>query len=174
MAKQLAASLPAIQIRSDVERKRMLGSEVAGRVSPDQDRNGLYTMEATRRTYLRLNELAETVLTAGYPVIMDAAFLRQADRTEVMAMANRCSVPCLIVSCHAPESVLRQRVVQRRKQGLDASDADANVLTAQLDRAEPLTLAEREVTVEFDTTSDQCSELLQTLLTRLGTTLTPG
>jgi len=80
-----------------------------------------------------------------------------------MAMANRCSVPCLIVSCHALESVLRQRVVQRQKQGLDASDADANVLTAQLDRAEPLTLAEREVTVEFDTTSDQCSELLQTL-----------
>lgn len=174
LAKQLAASLPAIQIRSDVERKRMLGSEVAGRDSPDQDRNRLYTMEATRRTYLRLNELAETVLTAGYPVIMDAAFLRQVDRTEVMAMANRCSVPCLIVSCHAPESVLRQRVVQRQKQGLDASDADANVLTAQLDGAEPLTLAEREVTVEFDTTSDQCSELLQTLLTRLGMTLTPA
>ncbi len=42
-----------------------------------------------------------------------------------------------------------------------------------LERAEPLTPAELAAKNEFDTTSDHCAEVVQTLLTRLEKTLTP-
>ena len=69
----------AVRLRSDVERKRLFG---VGELE-DLRAKGLnpYGAEATSRTYARLFEVARIALEAGYPVILDAAFLSRAERS---------------------------------------------------------------------------------------------
>jgi len=128
----------AIRIRSDVERKRLHGLERLA----DSQRSGvaIYTAEATTRTYGRLCELAGTLLAAGLTVVLDAAFLRRAERVQAHAVAERAGVPFAILACEAPLPVLRERIRARRG---DASEADVAVLERLAVTAEPLQEDER-------------------------------
>lgn len=129
----------AIRIRSDVERKRLFGLEML-----DNSRAkgvDLYTADATQRTYERLFELARVGLQAGYPVVLDAAFLRRDERDAARDLARELKVPFSILACEAPPQVLRSRLAARRD---DASEADAAVLERLQASAEPLGTDERE------------------------------
>ena len=130
----LVERLGAIRLRSDVERKRLFGmrAEEDGRASPGA---GIYSAEASERTYERLVQLAGTVLEAGYPVIIDAVCQHRSQRERFMQLARRHAVPCLIVEFVAGPQELRRRIVSREK---GASDADLAVLEHQLDSWEPL------------------------------------
>lgn len=113
----------AIRLRSDVERKRLFG---LGMLENSRARGlDLYGADTTARTYAQLFGLARTVLQAGYPVILDAAFLHRAEREEAHALARAMRVPFSIVHCEAPLPVLRQRLLARRA---DASEATLAVL----------------------------------------------
>ncbi len=149
VAGQLLAAAGAIRIRSDVERKRLFGLTALQR-SADQPLN-IYTPEATRRTFDRLAECARTALQAGYPVIVDAAFLRRAERQAFRALAARLQVPFAILACRAGEAQLRRRVVARGARGGDASEANLDVLERQLAFHEPLDASERAVALEVAT-----------------------
>jgi predicted kinase len=139
----------AIRIRSDVERKRLFGLAALQR-SAAQNLD-IYTPEATRRTFDRLWNCARTTLQAGYPVIVDAAFLRRDERSAFRALATELQVPFSILHCHAAESLLRQRVALRETTGADASEANLIVLERQLTLQEPLDDAERLAALEVDT-----------------------
>ncbi len=113
----------AIRLRSDVERKRLFG---LGMLDDSRSRGlDLYGRDATARTYAHLLDTARLVLRAGYPVILDAAFLRRDERGQAQALARELAVPFFIVDCEAPMEVLRQRLLARRG---DASEADVSVL----------------------------------------------
>ena len=141
VAGRLLAAAGAIRIRSDVERKRLFGLGALGHSS--DRRAEIYSPEATRRTFERLLECARMALQAGYPVIVDAAFLRRAERQAFRALAARLQVPFAILDCRAGEAVLRHRVVARAAQGGDASEADLGVLERQFVFQEPLDASER-------------------------------
>lgn len=149
VAGQLLAAAGAIRIRSDVERKRLFGLSALQR-SADQALD-IYTPEATRRTFDRLAECARSALQAGYPVIVDAAFLRRAERQTFRALAARLRVPFAILDCRAGEAQLRRRVVARGAGGSDASEANLGVLEHQLAFDEPLDAGERAVALEVAT-----------------------
>jgi uncharacterized protein len=123
----------AIRLRSDVERKRLFGL----RMQQDSRALGLdlYNAEATERTYARLLQTARMALAAGWPVILDAAFLRRSERAAAQDLARELGVPFSIVDCDAPPAVLRQRLRARRG---DASEADVAVLERLRSSAEPL------------------------------------
>lgn len=123
----------AIRIRSDVERKRLHGLQALD----DSRARGvaLYTPDVTARTYLRLLQLAEGALRAGFPVVLDAAFLRHDERQAARDLAARLGLPCAIVACEAPLAVLKERLQARRG---DASEADVAVLERLRTAAEPL------------------------------------
>jgi len=125
----LARQLGGVRLRSDVERKRLLGLAPTARVDPAA---GLYTAEATWRTYTRLRVLAEGALQAGVSVVIDAASLHRPERDAVRALAQRLGVPFKLLWCDAPAAVLRQRLAERQADGRDASDATAEVLARQL------------------------------------------
>jgi len=133
----------AIRIRSDVERKRLFG---LGMLDDSRARGlDLYTAEATRRTYALLEAKARALLAAGWPVILDAAFLRRDERAAARALAGELQVPFAILDCQAPPDVLRERLLARRG---DASEADVAVLERLAAVAEPLTNEERSLLCE--------------------------
>jgi uncharacterized protein len=156
VARKLAAELGAVQIRSDVERKRLLGGWPSANsgVAVSFD---LYSQDATRRTYERLRTLVREIVGSGCSAIVDAAFLRRADRDDFASVAGELGVSFVIVACSAPDSVLRERVLQRHSIGQDPSDADVPVLEKQLATYEPIEPAELLFTVRIDSMSD-CTE----------------
>ncbi len=127
-------SASTIRIRSDVERKRLFG------LAPDADSGGaIYTPQATARTYARLADLARQALADGWSVIVDAAFLKRAERAAFRALAGERGMPMRILACEAPMPELRQRLDARAS---DASEATVAVLEQQLAWQEPLDAAE--------------------------------
>lgn len=136
----------ALRIRSDVERKRLFGLET---LESSRSRVGdIYSPEATRQTYAHLHELARGMLLAGFPVIVDAAFLNQDEREAFRQLAQNMSVPFAIASLHAGDSTLRERIRQRRN---DASEADVAVLDMLQAKQQPLSSGELACTVRFTT-----------------------
>jgi len=131
----------AIAIRSDVERKRLHGLQPDARTGSETGR-GLYAAEISRATYDRLATLARTIVAAGYTVVVDATFLKRAQRDLIRAVANELNVPFVIADCSAPAPVLRERVARRLEHGGDASEATLDVLAQQLASEEPLGLDE--------------------------------
>jgi len=126
----LLEHLGAVRVRSDVERKRLAGLTSGARRAAAFGA-GLYSPAMTKRTYERLHEVAATVLDAGYPVIVDAAMLRRAERDALRRLAQRLGVRCECVWCEAPPATLRSRIARRQAQGADASDATIAILDRQ-------------------------------------------
>lgn len=134
---RLLARCGAIRWRSDVERKRLHGLASTDR-SPSPPGQGLYTDTATAQVYAQLERLAREGLQAGWPLIIDASFAQAAARRRMRALAQSLKVPFAILCCEAPDDELRRRLQLRRRQGTDASDADAAVLTHARGSREPL------------------------------------
>ena len=149
VAAQLLAAAGAVRLRSDVERKRLHGLALLD----DSTAHGLniYTPEATARTFAHLAGLARTALLAGYPVIVDAAFLRRAEREIFRDLAWTLDVPFTILHCHTSMDQLQQRVTRRRVLGTDPSEADLPVLARQQVTAEPLAPDEAALAIDVDT-----------------------
>ncbi|MEO5695741.1 MAG: AAA family ATPase, partial [Burkholderiaceae bacterium] len=143
VSQRLLESVGAIRVRSDVERKRLFGLD-ALQSSRAAVPEGIYDADATTRTYARLLEVARVTLAAGWPVLVDAAFLRRAERARFAALADARAVPFTIVDCQAEPALLRRRLAQRAAAGNDASEADGSVLDFLTERAEPLDAQERE------------------------------
>ncbi|MGM0593442.1 MAG: AAA family ATPase [Pseudomonadota bacterium] len=142
----LLEHLGAIRLRSDVERKRLYGlrPEEDGHAAPGE---GIYSREASDRTYARLTELARVVLDAGYPVIVDAVCQHSEQRAPFITLARERGVKWLLLEFQAPAAVLAQRLAARKG---DASDADEAVLQRQLANWPPLSEAERQATLYVD------------------------
>jgi hypothetical protein len=151
LAELLLTSLPATRLRSDVERKRLAGLGPSHRVG-DKPGEGLYTFHNSERTYQMLAERAEGLLRAGWPVIVDAAFLEQKQRAAFLHLGRRLNLPCLIVEMQTPLAELRRRVQARACEAKDASDAGLPVLEYLLPRYAPLTGAEQKCSLVVDGT----------------------
>ena len=148
-ASQLLQSDPqaaTLRLRSDVERKRLFGLAGAAR-SGSAFNAGIYTPEARLRTYARLRTLAALLLRAGWSVIVDAAFLKRAERAEFRALAEKAGAAFAILAPQATPAQLRERIQTRSALGRDASEATLEVLTQQLQTLEPLTADEAEFVV---------------------------
>jgi uncharacterized protein len=137
-----------VRLRSDVERKRLFG--LAALDGSRGRAPGMYDAEATRRTYDRLHALADLALGAGWPVVVDAAFLRRGERSAFEALARSRAVPFAIVDCQAPLATLHERVQARQAGGADPSEADAAVLDRLRAVAEPLDRHERAQLIVVD------------------------
>lgn len=149
LAGALLEAAGAVRLRSDVERKRLFGLhplQPSGVLAQD-----LYTPEATRRTSERLRELARQALQAGYPVIVDAAFLQRAQRDSFRRLAKELQLPFTVLHCEAGEDTLRRRVAARHAAGNDASEATLDVLERQLQQHEPPAADEQDCTLAVDT-----------------------
>jgi aminoglycoside phosphotransferase family enzyme/predicted kinase len=147
LAARLVPALPAIRVRSDVERRRLAGlSPLAPSGSPPDGR--LYARGATLRTYERLRTIAGTLVDAGYDVIVDATHLDGERRGALDALAAGHRTTLAWLECTAPEAVLRRRVSARTG---DPSEATVTILERQFASRMPLTPAESARAVRIDT-----------------------
>ncbi len=146
----LIPGMPAIRIRSDVERKRLAGLSERQR-SDSPIGGGIYAEELSTQTYATLAHHAETGLRAGLNVIVDAAFLVRQQRQQFADIAERAEADFVILECAADPATLRNRIVARQAANVSVSEADLCVLEYQLKTSEELDEAERRRTVTIDT-----------------------
>ena len=133
VAMRLVEAFGAIRLRSDVERKRLF---------PAAGEAELYSGAATLTTYSHLHQHAAAILLAGFPAVLDATYLKQAQRQAAHAVAEQTGVAFLILDCHAPEAVIAAWLAERQAEGHDPSDATLEVIRAQEAGREPLNDAE--------------------------------
>jgi aminoglycoside phosphotransferase family enzyme/predicted kinase len=149
LSQALLEALGAVRVRSDVERKRLHGLEPRERDRRGIDR-GLYASATTDATYRRLAALTREIAAAGFVAIVDAAFLKRAQRDLFRDLAGELGVAFTIVDFAASEATLRERVVRRAAADSDASDADLTVLEHQLRTHEPLAPDEEPWVARYD------------------------
>ncbi len=122
-------------VSSDLTRKGMAG------VEPTRDcaapyGEGIYTEDATGRTYQALMGRTEEELAAGRSVALDASFIDPARRAEAFALARRLGARPLLLYLEAPEALLRERL-EKRVRKASVSDGRAGILPAQMGRFVP-------------------------------------
>lgn len=148
LSEQLVPRLPAIRIRSDLERKRLAGIDpFASARAPDD----IYTLEFNDRTYAHLLTCARECLRARLNVIVDAAFLKEKERHDFANLAISEGAVFRIVSCGADPDTLARRIAARQSARNDPSDADEGVMRRQLETMETCTNDERPYLIEIDT-----------------------
>lgn len=142
----LLESIKAIRIRSDVERKRLLGNLPKDkRISIEE---GIYSQDSTHKTYQILYDLAKNTLASGYSVIVDATFISLEKRLLFKKLSDIMRVPFVILEFTASSETLRKRIALRHN---DASDADSTVLDSQLTQWQALEEYEQAYTISIDT-----------------------
>jgi hypothetical protein len=137
----LVDQLGLIQIRADVERKRLTATLTG---------QSLYSPAMTGHTYNRLADLATRILQTGHSVIVDATFLDAALRQHFRTLAQTSGAAFLILHLTATQEQLERNILHRQKLGNDPSDADIAVLHKQLAAYKPLQDDEPYVTVQPD------------------------
>jgi aminoglycoside phosphotransferase family enzyme/predicted kinase len=117
----------AVVLRSDVERKALLGAAETDRLSAHA-----YAPEMTARTYAVLIDKAHRTIAAGHSAIVDAVFSDAAERDAVAAIARANGVAFAGLFLTADLATRIARIGHRTG---DASDADAAVARQQEDYA---------------------------------------
>lgn len=158
VARALVESIDAIQLRSDVERKRLYGIPLT---SHEAAGGALYHPDATQQTYARLLALAKEGVESGARVIVDATFLCHKQRQPFQELAVTLGVPYLILDIRASEATMRARIENRLRSGADPSDAGLSVLEHQLRHHDPFTASEMTHVAVIDTESAVTPEILR-------------
>jgi predicted kinase len=135
-----------------VERKRLHGLPPLARSGPQTE--NLYGAAATERTFARLHDLARELLSAGMPVIVDAAFLQREEREQFRRLAHERKIPFTIASMKTSVGTMRERIVQREIKSNDASEAGLAVLELLRKKQEKLSPLEQACAIEFDNEKD--------------------
>src|SRR5690606_17355673 len=149
VAVRLVEALGAIRLRSDIERKRLFGEQSSA--TRNQLAAGIYSTDASQATYQRLHQLAREVLHAGFPVVIDATYLKAVQRQAASEIAEDTGTPFLINDCHAPDAVIAGWLEQRQNEGKDPSDATLEVIRSQQANREPLDADELAHSKRVDT-----------------------
>lgn len=158
----IAERLGWIRLRSDVVRKRLFG---LWGIPPLPVCSGdPYRAEVSEELFAhRLPALAVQLIGAGFPVVVDATFLRRLARRRMAELAVQLGVPFLILQPSASPAEARERIRRRLRHGRDPSDATEAVLERQLAMAEPLDAAEQAccLVIEPDADPDQLAARIQ-------------
>ncbi len=137
LAQALAKRLGLIYLSSDVIRKQLAGIP-ATEHRFEEFNSGIYAAEFTRRTYDTLLSEAEKSLREGASVILDASFLKSAERQRAKRVADGTGAGFFVLECVLDEGLVKQRLA-RRLEEKSVSDGRWEVYVAQKERAEPVT-----------------------------------
>lgn len=113
----------AVWLRTDILRKKIMGLDPEEKLPEDA-----YRPEVSAWTYRRMMRIARRALRAGWPVVLDAVFLKPEERDAAETVADHAGVPFTGLWLEAPLDLRIERATGRKA---DASDADAAVVRQQ-------------------------------------------
>ncbi|WP_455365091.1 bifunctional aminoglycoside phosphotransferase/ATP-binding protein [Kaarinaea lacus] len=171
IAKKLLHYWFAIHVRSDVERKRLYNLQPTDKSDSAVDR-GIYTHEASEKTYAKLYKLADHILGNRWNVIVDATFLKREHRRRFQQLATEHQVPFVILDCRADTESLQQRIIAREQKTTAISEANLKVLLRQIETEQAIANDEKSHVVTVDTMRDINFENIVTQITQLRTQTT--
>jgi aminoglycoside phosphotransferase family enzyme/predicted kinase len=111
-------------LRSDVERKRLMGVEPEAKLPASA-----YAQAVSAKVYDEIFRRAALWLGAGHSVILDGVFATPEERNKACALAREQSADFAGIWLEAPAATMRARILARSG---DASDATPEVLDRQL------------------------------------------
>jgi predicted kinase len=126
MARQLAGRVNAILFRSDVIRKELAGISWHQK---HQRHHEIYHEDFTRKTYEAILHYVEKEIAEKRIVIVDAAFTRHEQQKMFVDFAREKGFAFLFLKMETKESLIRQRLRERKKNTTfhEVSDADESV-----------------------------------------------
>lgn len=146
IAKKIAIEYGAIQISSDIIRKKIFNLSLYEK-SNSIPYGGIYTSESTDKTYNKLLNLAEIIIKAGVIVIIDATFLLHSQRIMFYNLADFLKVPFYILYSQTNDLKLKQRIKKRAIRNNSISEANSIILEYQKKLIEPLSNSEKQYTL---------------------------
>ena len=136
LAAALSCHLGLTHISSDITRKKLAGLTPADATEADIN-SGLYSPEITDKTYNAMINEARLILAKGDSVILDATFLRRADREKALTMSRQYDAEFMIIECRLAEDLVQERL-EKRKNETTASDGSWGVYLNQQLCVEPV------------------------------------
>jgi predicted kinase len=115
----------AVILRSDVVRKELFGVDPLVKLPA-----AAYTPEVTEHVYDALNDRARQIIAQGFSVVIDAAFLREAERDKLATKAEGTGADFRPIFLDADLNIRLSRIGSRQR---DASDATSEVASQQED-----------------------------------------
>ncbi len=168
LSSKLLTNTRIVRLRSDRERKRLFAAD---ETATDELNRGLYSPQLTRQTYEHLLATARNLLSHGFTVIVDATFLKRAQRLPFQQLAQDMGMPCTLLWLDAPTPILMQRMAARRTAADNISDADEQVIRYQKNTAqEPDT---NEAVVRIDTSEGFDIESIRRRIRDIGGEIDP-
>jgi hypothetical protein len=123
IAPRIGRAPGAVHLRSDIERKRMLGVPEHRRLPEEA-----YARPVTEKVFASLREQAALALKAGQSVVVDAVHRGREERDLIARVAATLKVRFAGIWLEAPLDTAAARVTARRD---DASDATAAIVARQ-------------------------------------------
>ena len=140
LAQGIAAEVGALLVRTDEVRKELAGLR-SDQPAPADLGSGIYSAEATARTYQEVLHRAGLALGMGESAVLDGSFLDARWREEARAVAAAASADLVELRCEAPAEVAADRIRRRAVAGRDPSDATPEIAAALAAAAAPWPLA---------------------------------
>lgn len=137
LSQALAERMGLVVLSSDVARKRLAQIPATEHRFEEYD-SGIYSPDFSRKTYDALMAEAKSILVEGGSVIIDASFIKAAERKRAKALAEKMNASFYILECKADEETIRQRLKQRLEQG-SVSDGRWEIYEIQKEQYEPVT-----------------------------------
>ncbi|MFP3871036.1 MAG: AAA family ATPase [Syntrophobacteria bacterium] len=161
IAREMATRLQVEVHSSDAVRKRLFGLDPE-EPAPALYGEGIYTPAATDTTYERLGLAAREELGTGNSAVLDATFTRRPHRQKVRQLAAELGASVIFVECVCPQSLLRQRLEERRNKE-QISDARLEHLPDVVGSFEPLEELPEETHLPIHTDRPLMDNLIELL-----------
>ncbi len=126
----IADYFKAVIRSSDIQRKRLKNIIPSERVKEDFGK-GIYDEATTDETYSKLMDQAQSFLSKGKNVMLDATFIRKKHRDMAQQAAEKCGADMIILYFSCPESIIKERLMRRTKMKNVVSDANWDIYLKQ-------------------------------------------
>ena len=136
LAQALASRLGLVVISSDITRKKLASIPVTEHRLEGFD-SGIYSPEFSRMTYDKMLAEARNILAEGGSVILDASFIKAAERQKAQALAKEIPADFFTVECVLDEESIKLRLAERFRQG-SVSDGRWEIFEPQKQQFEPV------------------------------------
>ncbi len=182
ISKFISNNLPAILIRSDIERKRFCidrkskikASKNCRLIEKSHSakffRGDPYNHEVSKWLFHKwIPKISASALATGYITIVDATYLKREERDLMNKVATNMGSSFHIIECICNEINARKRLKRRAIDGNDASDANYEVREKQKKYLQPLSEVEKQKSLKFDE-----SKSLNQIINEINTFIKPN